>query len=242
MSDEKQDRIRKNQKLFELELKKHDGKESETALCIKNTIDPANAKVVLADAKPGIMRRYFPKIEDFQDWLEKKETVYWLMNNAKHISSIYIDICKDTYLMIVIYVLVGGPSGSLKNFPTKLSSMVVFCQFGSIVGPLLVTGILHANQEVKRRKLSFIGKIRRYFCEILKTPFIPLFISHAYDDNKASRRALIPYKRHRNDVLELMVEGTRVRHSYAKFLRIDLGLEVMFQLSGQLILLCLTVF
>ena len=42
-SDEKNERIHKNQKLYELELKKHDGKESETALCIKNTIDPGNA-------------------------------------------------------------------------------------------------------------------------------------------------------------------------------------------------------
>ena len=38
-----------------------------------------------------------------------------------------------------------------------------------------------------------------------------------------------------------MEEGTRVRRSYAKFLRIDLGLELFFQLSGQLILLFLTV-
>ena len=52
---------------------------------------------------------------------------------------------------------------------------------------------------------------------------------------------MIYYNRHRNDVLELMAEGTRVRRSYAKFLRIDLGLELFFQLSGQLILLCLSV-
>ena len=105
-SDEKTERINKNQKLYELELKKHDGKESETALCIKNTIDAGNAKILLDDAKPGIMRTYFRQIEDFQDWMGKKKTANWAMNKAKNIATIYVDLCKDTYLMIVIYILV----------------------------------------------------------------------------------------------------------------------------------------
>ena len=86
-----------------------------------------------------------------------------------------------------------------------------------------------------------IGKLWKYLLAILKSPLTPLFISQEYDDNKTARRTMIHYNRHRNDVLELMAEGTRVRRSYAKFLRIDLGLELFFQLSGQLILLCLTV-
>ena len=243
VSDRKQDRINKNQKLYELELRRHGGKESETALCIKNTIDPVNAKIFLDDAKPGIMRRYFPKLEDFLDWLEKKKTAYWILNKAKNITSIYVDICKDTYLMVVIYILVGGPGGSLNNFPTRLSSVIVFCQFGSIVGPLIVTGILHANDEISRckMKMSLLKKLWKYFLAVLRSPLTPLFISQEYDDNKAARRTMIYYNHLRNDVLELMEEGIRVRRSYAKFLRIDLGLELFFQLSGQLILLFLTV-
>ena len=239
--DEKQVRIEKNQKLYQLELRKHKGKVSDTALCIKNTIDPGNAKILFDDAMPGITRRYFPIIEDLQEWIEKRKTIYFLMNKAKNIASIYIDICKDTYLMFVIYILVGG-FDALINFPTNLSSVVVFCQFGSIVFPLLISGILHANDEMKRMKVSFLGKTWKYFLANLKSPITPLLITQEYDENKAARRrTMMHYNGHRNYVLELMAEGTRVRHLYAKFLRIDLGLELIFQLFGQITLLLLTV-
>ena len=94
---------------------------------------------------------------------------------------------------------------------------------------------------MKNSEIGFFGKIWKYFLAILNSPLTPLFISQQYDDNKAARRTMIHYNCHRDKVLKLMAEGTRVRHSYAKFLRIDLGLELIYQLFGQLILLMLTV-
>jgi len=87
VTDDKEVRIKKNKKLYELELKKHNGNVAETALCIKNTIDPANSKILIEDAFPGIIRRYAPKLEDLQDGLEKRKTSNWLMNKAKNIAS-----------------------------------------------------------------------------------------------------------------------------------------------------------
>ena len=127
----------------------------------------ANAKILLEDAFPGLVRRYAPQIEDFKDRLEKKKTAYWMMNKAKNISSIYIDICKDTCLFFVMLVLVGGPK-ALYNFPTNLSCVIVFCQFGSIFIPLIISGLLHANDEIKKSKktLSIIEKTLTYILAI----------------------------------------------------------------------------
>ena len=241
LEDEKEIRIAKNKKLYNLVLKRHNGNVSETALYIKETIDPENANVLLKDAFPGIIRRYFSRFEDFQELLGKKKTSYWLMHKAKNIASVYMDICKDTYLMFVILFLIGGPT-ALIDFPSNLASVVVFCQFGSIVIPLIITGILHANDEIDRfeGKLSLKEKIVKYSLAILKSPITPMFIAQEYDDNKIARKELIKYNKKRNDVLKLFKEGTRVRQSFGKFIRIDLGLEVFFQLSGQVIYLLLT--
>ena len=78
--DTKSARIQKNQRLYQLELSIHGGNMSETTLCIKNNIDVSNAKILIDDAFPGIMRRYFPKIEDLLDRLDANSWIYWLMN------------------------------------------------------------------------------------------------------------------------------------------------------------------
>ena len=77
-------------------------------LCMKNRMELSNAKLVLEDKHPGTMRWYFPMIEDLLDSLDKKLWFVWLFYNVKDISSIYIDMFKDLYLLFMNVWSIGG--------------------------------------------------------------------------------------------------------------------------------------
>merc|ERR1712106_879209 len=96
--DKKSTRIKKNTELYDLELAFHGGNIAEMTLCIKNRMELSNAKIVLEDKHPGTMRRYFPRIEDL---LDTKLWLVWLFYKVKDISSIYIDMFKDFYLLFL---------------------------------------------------------------------------------------------------------------------------------------------
>jgi len=53
--DSKSTRIAKNKKLYKLESSFHGGNVAQTRLCLKNTLDWSNAKILLEDAFPGLV-------------------------------------------------------------------------------------------------------------------------------------------------------------------------------------------
>ena len=65
----------------------------------------------------------------------------------------------------------------------------------------------------------------------------PIILTQKYENNKLLRRKLIPYQKNRDKVLELYREGEKAREDFGRFIRIDLGLEVFYQLGAQIILL-----
>ena len=83
-------------------------------------------------------------------------------------------------------------------------------------------------------------KILKYILAIVKSPITPMYLAKNYDDNKSSRKTKIYFNGQRNEVLRLFDVGASIRESYAKFIRIDLSMEMFFQISGQVILLLLS--
>ena len=234
--DKKKLRIQKNQRLFQLELSFHGGNKAETYLCIKNNIELSNSKVLIEDAFPGFLRRNFPKIEDLLDWLEANSLIYWLLNKVKNIANIYLDICKDTFFLVTVIAIVGGLS-SVVDFPTSLSTMIIFGMFGSIVIPLVISSIISTIHDLKKTELSFWEKVRIYVLNIILSPLKPMTLTQEYEDNKSLRRSLILYEKNRDKVLKLYKEAEKKREDFGRFIRIDLGLEVFYQLGAQIVLL-----
>merc|ERR1719232_1903116 len=238
--DSKTTRIAKNKKLYKNVSKIHKGNVAKTRLYIKNTLDWSNAKILLDDAIPGCLRRNMEWLEDFLETLDKKKFFYWLFNKVKTISSIYIDICKDTFLMVSILVIIGGPT-SLFLFPTKLTSVVVYCFATTIAGPLLCSSVLHTQRQLANDpEMTCWRKFLQYCLAIVASPIRPLIISEAYEENKAKRRALIKYHRNKTMILKLNREGKNLREDYSDLIKVDLGLEVTFQLTGQILFLLLS--
>ena len=158
----------------------------------------------------------------------------------KTVFNIYLDICKDTIFTVTILLIIGGPT-SLYYFPTKLTSVVVYCFMVTIIVPLVCSSILHTQRELKHQKeVSFCKKMLKIFQSFLFSPLIPLVLAESYEENKAKRKSLIKFEKNRDLVLELNKEGRKLSKNYSEFVRVDLGQEVVFQLSGQIMYLLLS--
>ena len=238
--DKKSDRIAKNKKLYQLERKFHNGHVAEIRNCLKNTLDLNNCKIVLEDAFPGIIRRHFQFIEKITDKMDSIGWIYWLILKIKNIGGFYIDLCKDTFLMLTILFLIGGPA-SLYYFPTKLTSVVVFGLLGTILLPMIFSSLLHTEEKLKKetKKVPLSTRIIRYIYALIVSPIEPLLISEAYGENKIQIQKKIRYNKYREDVLKLGEEAKDTRKNYAKLIRVDIGMEVMFQLAFQITYLLL---
>ena len=127
-------------------------------------------------------------LENLMDKLHKAGLSYWLFNTVKNVSSIYIDMTKDTLLMFTILVIIGGPT-SLYYFLTKLTTVVVLCLFGTIAMPILCTSILHTMEELEKDpKTTFCTKFLKYTISIFIAPIRPLLLTLAYDENRTQRK------------------------------------------------------
>ena len=80
-------------------------------------------------------------------------------------------------------------------------------------------------------------KFLQYCLAIVVSPIRPLIIAEAYEENKAKRKALIKFHRNKAMILKLNREGKSLRKDYSDLIRVDLGLEVTFQLVGQVYIL-----
>ena len=231
--DSKKDRIIKNKRLYQLESKIHGGNVAATRLCIKNTFEWSNAKILLEDAFPGIIRRNLEWMENIFDKFEKWGWTYWLFNKVKSISSIYVDIIKDTFLMVSVLLIIGGPT-SLLYFPKKLTSVVVYCFLVTIIMPLICSSILHTQRKLNdHENIPFWRKLLAYAIGITLSPIRPLLLAEAFEENKSQRKQMIKFNSKREIVLGLNKKGRKLRKAYSEFIKVDLGLEVMFQLAGQ---------
>ena len=71
----------------------------------------------------------------------------------------YLDILKDTYLLIIILITIGGPK-AIASFPTRLSSVLVYCLFGSIVLPIITSSLILDGQKIQEENDELEGTIR----------------------------------------------------------------------------------
>ena len=172
------------------------------------------------------------KWNGFLDKLDKMGWSYWLLNKVKTISNIYIDLCKDTFILVSILIIIGGPT-SLYYFPTKLTSVIVYSFTATIVLPFMCSSILHTQKELENHEdMRFWRVVLAYCYGLILSPIRPLLIAMAYEENKAKRKSMIKFH-NKEAILKLNQESENLRKDYADFIRVDLGLEVLYQLCGQ---------
>ena len=135
--------------------------------------------------------------------------------------------------MVSVLVIIGGPT-SLYYFPTKLTTVVVYGFASTILLPLLCSSCMHTQKELEEHpEMPMWRKTLAYCYAMVVSPIRPLIIAEAYEENKAKRKSMIKFHKNKALILRLNKEGKTLQKDYSDLIKVDLGLEVMFQLAGQ---------
>ena len=135
--------------------------------------------------------------------------------------------------MVSVLVIIGGPT-SLYYFPTKLTTVVVYGFASTILLPLFCSSVMHTQKELdKHPEMPMWRKLLAYGYAIVVSPIRPLIITEAYEENKAKKKSMIKFHKNKALILRLNKEGKTLQKDYSDLIKVDLGLEVMFQLAGQ---------
>ena len=233
--DKKEERIAKNTKIFDMEFEVHGEDLAATYACIKETFDLSIAKVLIEDKNPGLIRTYCECIEKLLDRIDKKTWAYKLFNQVITITNIYLDVAKDTYILIVVLWLVGGPAAVILT-PTRLTSVFIFGMIGTLFIPLILGSIYNTQEDLREQIVPSQRRAWKYFQSIVGCFITPLQVVAKYQANKVKIREKILYNSEKDEVLRLMKEGPSLRRKFASFVRIELGMETFLQLSSQILL------
>ena len=88
-----------------------------------------------------------------KEFMERATRIGWLFGKVKAIAAIYIDILKDFYLLLIIFLTRVGIE-SLKMFPMNLTPVIVFCLFTSIFAPMIISSLMLGLTKIKDMEIE----------------------------------------------------------------------------------------
>ena len=239
-------RIALSQELYRLVVNQHGGNEAEAKLFMKRNLHRSVYKIVHEDKFPGIMRRYFHRLELFLEDLGNRSVLWWVLSNVRQCFTIYLDIFKDFFIAIIIFTVSGGFIAML-TFPTKLTSVVFFCFIFTILLPLLISSHVLARDRIQQLGPSATRKEKMwtYTKTVSLSLLNPLLIVNEYESKMERMKQILKESAGKEDgvdvnaVIKLIEEQDILRRQYLEFLKVDLGLESIYQAAGQILLLLL---
>ena len=234
--------------LFDLETKLHKNNKAEIFCCLHSRFDPRVCELIIDTRFPGFIDKYFGKIKGSLQNIFTREK--WigsinLIRRSNDLFSYFFDILKDSYLCYRLFSLNGGLI-ALWMFPSKFSSVVVLSLSSSVILPLLLSSIhltLNFDNIItlvnpkKRFKRTFTTIIK--FGTLLLSILNPVILTNAFElmKEKARIEAKTP---NNHNVIKYYRRSHLLQKCYVQFKRIELGLEIFYQVSGQIILLVLS--
>ena len=232
---------------LKFERKYHKENESEMFCCIRKKIDPLVYHILF----PGLIHRILDKLENsFQCnsisrllfWLKRNEKLHKAIHSIKTLLVIethYFDLLKDSFVAISILTAIGGPS-SVWNFPGKFSSVVAVLMVATIIFPLMLS-CLQLSSTLQTKSDSFLSRLRLQVGIILFSIFCPFLLHEAYESSKAKLRSLSMKKQNKRDFIVDQLRLTRSHKTqFVQFMRVELGLEMFYQVTLQVLLVLLS--
>ena len=220
-----------------MELNFHGGSYKEVVTCMKNNLNPVIFKEVYEDNNPGFVRRHLKFIEKIKKKLEwdKFTWLRWILTKVSKILSVYMDLLKDTALTTSIFITMGGLT-SLISFPTKMTSVVVFSLTAFIFIPLVLSSIQLAISRIQESQedLNFFQKVWIFVKSILLFAFHPLLITNEIENLKEETRFFMDED---EQIIEMLGKISYLEKLLATFLRSELQLESVNQMTGTFLLL-----
>ena len=237
--NDKETRIKGSCTFFRSELERNGRSLAETVCSIKKYLYASVYNVVHEDCFPGIIRKYYPPLEDLMKRIKKLKWGSWLLGKVKQIAVIYIDNFKDTMLVVSIIATVGFPS--LYNFPSELSSVVVFCLILSVIIPMLLSSLILAVETIEESQddLSWFSKTKIIAINLSLCLFNPIILINRLEK---VRDDLIKsaMENDNGEVLKNFEKELNLRKKFTDHVKVELQLETINQLCLQVGLLLLS--
>ena len=237
--NDKKTRIKGSCTFFRFEHERNGRNLAQTVCSIKNYLYTSVYSVVNEDCFPGVTRKYCSPLEDILKRLKKIKWGSWLLVKIKQIAVIYIDSLKDIMLVVSILTIVGVTS--LYNFPTELSSIVVFCLIFFIISPMLLSSLILAVETIEEshENLSCLSKTKIIAKNLILWFFNPLRLINKLEKVKDNLKNSAKENK-TEEVLKNLEEEQKIRKKYTNLVRLDLQLETINQSSMQVGLLLLS--
>ena len=220
---------------YEVMAKVHDNDKSKIVHSLHQHLHPQLVDEILNAALPGLKQRGIDCLEwifcsrwitNFHNLVIRKEwlsevisTIFTMIK----ITSNYVDIFKDTFLMVSLMQIVGGPYAVLL-YPTKFSSAIVLGLAASIVLPLLASSLQIA---INNPTLIFSFQARRsvtiVMCLVCSV-FIPIFLINSYEAAKEKTKLRAKKNSQDRRVPDMIVKCNNIKNQLVDFLQIELGI------------------
>ena len=241
-SVDKQNEIVEN--ISKEEEKFHKTNEFQTMLWIKNAYSKFEIKVMAEYLYPSLLMKISPiriLLKMFKKLKQRFQIVWWLWNMVKKISFVYIDLTKDISITATLLLSIGITT--VIDSPTAFPSVVLMFLFVSIVLPFLLSSlqlakdhpdiILGEQFSTQSRWKQVLGRIG-----IVLMAFInPALFIHAYESNKEQLNFQDLKDKKYEEIKKIREKGEVIQRKYVKYIRTELGFEVIFQIALQIILL-----
>ena len=219
--------------------------EAQIFLQLRNNYHPEIANFISEARFPGLIAKYLPFIQNVQDYLSQFEQFHKSSLWAKKCWSIithYIDTFKDGYILYLMIDLNGGWE-SLVNYPWKFSSVTIMCMTATLLGPLLISSLQLAINNPglifnSKRKDKWSVRLMRVGVFVL-SPLIPVLLNVANENVEEDIREESKNSEGSSQLQELMEKKKTIKVELAKFTKVDLGIELITQISLQLLLVLL---
>ena len=172
-------------------------------------------------------------MSDYFNRSEKFHKTKLLIEKSLTIVSQYSDIFKDIYLLSILLKINGGLKTLL--FPWKFSSIIIICFGTTIVCPLLISSIQLAISNPglifnSRRKNRWSVRLMRV--GVILTCFInPIILKVTHENIQEKIRKYSQTSDPSEALIYLVNKKKEVKNTLSRLLKVDLGLELIFQIS-----------
>ena len=214
---------------------------------LHNNYLPEVANMVIDARYPGFVVRHLNFINLISGFLKRFERIHsarHLVGKLAILFAQYSDIFKDIYLLSILIQINGGLR-TLYQFPWKFSSIIIICLTTTIVGPLLISSIQLAISNPglifnSRRKDKWSVRLMRV--GVILTCFInPIILKVANENIQEKIRKYSQTTDPSEKLIQLVNKKKELKNQLSRLLKVDLGLELIYQIALQLILVLLSI-
>ena len=238
-------------KLYAIESQVHDYNQAEIFGCLHRNLDPLIMQTVVESQFKTLTQRCTESIEkcfkkrcitEAFDYIKENEWLNIILGTTSRLIKIelqYLDIQKDTFLAVSLFIIVGG-FPAIVNFPTNFSVVVVVCLFMSIVTPLFFATLhlvvknpflITSSTNLTKYKAGGYRHLMMVLICFLFSIANPIFLMIAYEDAKEKTR-IMARSLDKNTILQ-MRHARAIKSLLVSFIKIELGKSAKDKDSNQ---------